>query len=319
MIGTLAAWCVERTDLPARRVWAVLVVVPARRSRTSSSASAGSRSFPSIGGVAGAALVMTLGDLPARLPAGRGQPAQRRPGARGGRAQPRARARCGTFWRVTLGRSRRRDPRGLRARRAGPARRVRRVRDPRLPDVHDRDLHRVPDRLQLARRPPRSRSCSSCSACSCWRRGRCPAAAGARAAPDRSPRARRSGTGSGVAAGSCSRRSSLLVGLALGVPIGAIVYWILQSGNSTLPAASIVSAALAHRVLQRDGRPARHRRPRSRSRSSSVRYRRRATSTMLERSTYLVLAHAGTRHRARADVLQRALRRRAALPEQRRC
>ena len=28
VIGTCAAWCVERTDLPGRRVWAVLVVVP---------------------------------------------------------------------------------------------------------------------------------------------------------------------------------------------------------------------------------------------------------------------------------------------------
>jgi iron(III) transport system permease protein len=28
VIGTLAAWCVERTDLPGRRVWAALVVVP---------------------------------------------------------------------------------------------------------------------------------------------------------------------------------------------------------------------------------------------------------------------------------------------------
>ncbi len=28
VIGTLAAWCVERTDLPGRQVWAVLVVVP---------------------------------------------------------------------------------------------------------------------------------------------------------------------------------------------------------------------------------------------------------------------------------------------------
>jgi len=28
VIGTAAAWCVERTDLPGRRVWAVLVVVP---------------------------------------------------------------------------------------------------------------------------------------------------------------------------------------------------------------------------------------------------------------------------------------------------
>jgi iron(III) transport system permease protein len=28
IIGTLSAWCVERTDLPGRRIWAVLVVVP---------------------------------------------------------------------------------------------------------------------------------------------------------------------------------------------------------------------------------------------------------------------------------------------------
>src|SRR5208282_5609570 len=28
LIGTAAAWCVERTNLPGRRVWAVLVVVP---------------------------------------------------------------------------------------------------------------------------------------------------------------------------------------------------------------------------------------------------------------------------------------------------
>jgi len=28
VIGTSAAWCVERTDLPGRRIWAVLVVVP---------------------------------------------------------------------------------------------------------------------------------------------------------------------------------------------------------------------------------------------------------------------------------------------------
>jgi iron(III) transport system permease protein len=28
VIGTAAAWCVERTDLPAKRIWAVLVVVP---------------------------------------------------------------------------------------------------------------------------------------------------------------------------------------------------------------------------------------------------------------------------------------------------
>ena len=28
VIGTAGAWCVERTDLPGRRAWAVLLVVP---------------------------------------------------------------------------------------------------------------------------------------------------------------------------------------------------------------------------------------------------------------------------------------------------
>src|SRR6202034_1480036 len=28
VIGTMAAWCVERTNLPGRRIWAVLVIVP---------------------------------------------------------------------------------------------------------------------------------------------------------------------------------------------------------------------------------------------------------------------------------------------------
>jgi iron(III) transport system permease protein len=28
IIGTLTAWCIERTDLPGRRIWAVLVVIP---------------------------------------------------------------------------------------------------------------------------------------------------------------------------------------------------------------------------------------------------------------------------------------------------
>ena len=61
----------------------------------------------------------------------------------------------------------RRDPRRLPAGRAGPAGRVRRVRDPRLPDVHHRDLHRVPRSFNL----PAACALSLVlvrSACSCW-------------------------------------------------------------------------------------------------------------------------------------------------------
>ena len=85
--------------------------------------------------------------LPARVPAGRRELPQRRPRPGGGRAQPRRRAPAD----VLADHARpgpRGDPRRLPARRARAAGRVRRVRDPRLPDVHDRDLHRVQRLLQ---------------------------------------------------------------------------------------------------------------------------------------------------------------------------
>jgi iron(III) transport system permease protein len=43
VIGTATAWCIERTNLPFRRVWAVLVVLPVAIP-TSSSATDGYRS-----------------------------------------------------------------------------------------------------------------------------------------------------------------------------------------------------------------------------------------------------------------------------------
>ena len=45
-IGTAAAWCVERTDLPGRRAWAVLLVRPARDPGLRGRASAGTRCGP---------------------------------------------------------------------------------------------------------------------------------------------------------------------------------------------------------------------------------------------------------------------------------
>lgn len=63
VIGTLAAWCVERTDLPGRRAWAVLVVVPF--AIPDFAISWGWSSLTTwIHGFQGAVVVMTLGVYP---------------------------------------------------------------------------------------------------------------------------------------------------------------------------------------------------------------------------------------------------------------
>ena len=83
----------------------------------------------------------------------------------------------------------------------------------------------------------------------------------------------------------------ILFGLALGVPIGTLVYWMVRGGSTTLPGTSILSAAL-HTALYSAAAAAvatvlalpvalaavRHRRP---------------TTVLLERSTYIVQALPG--------------------------
>jgi iron(III) transport system permease protein len=63
VIGVLAAWCVERTDLPGRRVWAVLVVIPFAIPDFVVSFGWAS-SFTWVHGFRGAVLVMTLAVYP---------------------------------------------------------------------------------------------------------------------------------------------------------------------------------------------------------------------------------------------------------------
>ncbi len=79
------------------------------------------------------------GGLPARLPAGRGQPPQRRSGSGGSRAQSR-RQPPAHVRPHHAGPGPGRDPGRLPAGRARPAGRVRGVRDARLPHLHHRDL-----------------------------------------------------------------------------------------------------------------------------------------------------------------------------------
>ncbi len=83
----------------------------------------------------------------------------------------------------------------------------------------------------------------------------------------------------------------LLVGLALGVPVGAIVYWIIHGGTSTLPTASIFGAAL-HTTLYSGAAGLVATVAALPVAILSVRHAGRV-STILERSNYLVLAMPG--------------------------
>ena len=103
-VGTLAAWFVERTDLPARRVFAVLLVIPL--GIPDFVVSFGWRGlFPSIGGFWAAVLVMTLAVyplvfLPVAASLRAADPAQEEV------ARSLGLGRVRTFWTVTVGQAR---------------------------------------------------------------------------------------------------------------------------------------------------------------------------------------------------------------------
>jgi iron(III) transport system permease protein len=104
VIGTAAAWLIERTDLPGRRVWAVLVVVPL--AIPDFVVSFGWASLSTwVQGFRGAVLVMTLAIYPlVYLPV-----AASFRGADPGQeevARSLGAGRLATFWRVTLGQAR---------------------------------------------------------------------------------------------------------------------------------------------------------------------------------------------------------------------
>ena len=103
-IGTLTAWCVERTDLPGRRIWAVLVVVPF--AIPDFVVAFGWASIaPWCQGYLGAVLVLTLGTYPlVHLPVAASLRAVD-PGLEDA-ARSLGMGRVRTFLRVTLGQSR---------------------------------------------------------------------------------------------------------------------------------------------------------------------------------------------------------------------
>ena len=146
VIGTAAAWCVERTALPLRRMWA----------RAGGAARSPMPDFvvgyawhslsPGVHRLRARGRGHDPRPLPAGLPAGGGGAAPHRPGP-GGDAPRRsgwAGGRRSAGW--CSRRSARRCCGGSLVVDAGAAGRVRRVRDPRLPDLHHRDLHRAAGR-----------------------------------------------------------------------------------------------------------------------------------------------------------------------------
>jgi iron(III) transport system permease protein len=104
VLGTLAAWCVERTDLPGRRVWAVLLVLPV--AIPDFVVAFGWVSLaPGLRGFFGAWLVMTLAVYPlVYLPVAssfrRADPGQEEV------ARSLGAGRFRTFWSVSLGQAR---------------------------------------------------------------------------------------------------------------------------------------------------------------------------------------------------------------------
>ena len=138
LIGTMAAWVVERTDLPGRHMWAVLLVLPV--AIPDFAVAFGWVSLaPWLHGFGGAVLVMTfavypLVYLPVAASLRSADPGQEEVARQlGGRARPHVLA-------DHRGAGPAGHPRRVPPRRARAPRRVRRVRDPRLPDLHDRDL-----------------------------------------------------------------------------------------------------------------------------------------------------------------------------------
>src|SRR6202050_1146816 len=104
VIGTAAAWCVERTNLPGRRVWAVLVVVPLAIPDFVVSFGWASL-WTWVQGFRGAVVVMTLAVYPlVYLPV-----AASFRGADPGQedlARSLGAGRLVTFWRITIGQAR---------------------------------------------------------------------------------------------------------------------------------------------------------------------------------------------------------------------
>jgi iron(III) transport system permease protein len=288
VIGTLAAWFVERTDLSGRRIWAVLVVIPV--GIPDFVTSFGWKSIlPSLGGFWGAALVMTLAVyplvyLPVAASLRHADPAQEEV------ARSLGLGRMKTFLRVTLAQ--------VRLAVLGGCVLVALVMLAEYGAFEILGYRTFTTEIYTEF----TTGFNAPAACALslvlvvlslfvlsgegLARGRGRHSRAGALAP-RVPRPHRLGRATPVVLAGFFA----LVGLALGVPVGAIVYWMLHGGTSTLPSASILSAAgntlfygvSAGIVATLAALPVA---------ILSVRYPGRR-SRSIERSTYLVLAMPG--------------------------
>ena len=249
VLGVGAAWLVERTDLPGRRVWTVLLVAPLRGARVRQRYGWVSIA-PGLDGYTGAVMIITLSYFPlVYLPV-----AAALRGLDPALEESRDALGLGpwaTFFRVVLPQLRPGPARRRAAGRAAPAGRVRRVGDAALPDLHHRDLRPVPVDLQ---RPGGDACWPACWCCSAWRCCWPSSACAAR------PRYARVGGGAPRPVARAPARPARLAGagrlpalvvLALGVPLGALVRWLL-AGSST--GARHAPAAAGDRHVAQPGR-----------------------------------------------------------------
>jgi iron(III) transport system permease protein len=288
LIGTAAAWFVERTDLPGRRVWAVLVVVPL--AIPDFVVSFGWASLSTwVQGFRGAVLVMTLAIYPlVYLPVAasfrNADPGQEE------LARSLGAGRLQTFWRITLGQARTAILGGCLL-----------VALVLLAEYGAFEIlgyqtftTEIFTEFNVSFNVPTASTLSLVLVLLSLlvlsgeglvrgrgRASRSGPLAQRIAAPQRLGRVK-----AAVLAG-----FALLVGLALGVPIGASVYWILESGHAYLTGVSLLDAAW-HTALYGGIAAALSTVMALPVALLAVRHRGRAYR-LLERSTYLVLAMPG--------------------------
>jgi len=240
-VGTLAAWFVERTDLPCRRLFAILVVIPL--GIPDFVVSFGWRGvFPSIGGFWAAVLVMTLAVyplvfLPVAASLRAADPAQEEV------ARSLGLGRLHTFWTVTVGQARMAI--------FGGAILVGLVV---LAEFGAFEIlgyqtltTEIYSEFQVGFNEPAACALSLilvllgglllASEDTVRGRGRTSRVGAGAARPIRP-------VALGRARLPALAGAALLVVLALGVPVGAIVYLIIEGGNSTLPPASLLIATV---------------------------------------------------------------------------
>ena len=287
-IGIGAAWCIERTDLPGRRLWAVLVVLPV--AIPDFVVSFGWASLTTwIQGFRGAVIVMTLALYPlVYLPV-----AASLRGADPGQeevARSLGMGRMQTFWRITVGQARGAVMGGCLL-----------VALVLLAEYGAFEIlgYRTFTTEIFTEYNVSFNVSSACGLSLVLVALSLVLLGGDASARGRGRVARSGAFAQRVASPSCLGRATLpvtlsmlcLVALSVGVPIAACVYWIVEGNRSTITGNSLVSAA-AHTALYGASAAVLATLMALPVALLSVRHSNRSTR-VLERSTFLVLAVPG--------------------------